>query len=208
MRENITAIVLAGGESSRMGRDKALLPKGNQTLLSYVCTVAQESANCVYIVTPWTKKYQHIIPNSCRLITEHLINPHSKSNFPLMGFFQGLQLVKTPWILLLACDLPYINSESIKSWYYHLTQVTENTIAVLPRSAKGWEPLCGFYHHSCQTSLQNYLHRGGKSFQQWLEQSVVMELPVCDLAKTEVVRDRSILFNCNTPEDWNKTFYP
>ena len=202
--QDITAIVLAGGQSSRMGQDKALLPRGNQTLLAYVCTVAEESANCVYVVTPWTEKYQDIIPNFCKLIKENLVCPEAKSNFPLMGFFQGLQEVMTPWVLLLACDLPNIDSQTITGWYPYLTQAPQDAvsalprreaIAILPRHAKGWEPLCGFYRRSCQASLKNYLNHGGKSFQQWLEQSLVIELTVCD---------RSILFNCNTPEDWDK----
>ncbi len=194
MKQDITAIVLAGGQSSRMGQDKALLPaKKNQTLLSHVCNVAQESAKCVYVVTPWTERYQNIVPESCKFIKENLQDSEAKSNFPLMGFSQGLKLVKTKWILLLACDLPNIDSQTITSWYPFLTQVPDNTVAILPRHAKGWEPLCGFYKHSCQGSLQNYLHNGGKSFQQWLKQSLVVELPIYN---------SSILFNCNTLEDW------
>ena len=195
MKQDITAIVLAGGQSSRMGQDKALLPFRNQTLLSSVCTVAQESANCVYVVTPWTEKYHNIIPKFCKLILENRISPTAKSNFPLMGFFQGLQQVITPWILLLACDLPNLDSHTIIGWYPYLTQAPQDAIALLPLHPKGWESLCGFYRLSCKASLENYLNHGGKSFQRWLAQSFVIELPV---------RDRSILFNCNTPEDWKK----
>ena len=195
MKQDITAIVLAGGESSRMGQDKALLPKGNETLLSFVCTVAQESANCVYVVTPWTERYQDIVPQSCQFIPEKVLKPGDKSNFPLMGFFQGLQQVTTQWVLLLACDLPNINSETIIGWYSYLTQAPQDVMAILPRDPKGWQPLCGFYRRSCITSLKNYLDHGGKSFQKWLEQCSVIPI---------TIRDHSILFNCNTIEDWHK----
>ena len=205
MKQDITAIVLAGGQSSRMGQDKALLPREkNQTLLYHVCNVAQESARCVYVITPWTERYQDIVPQSCKFIKENLVEKETKSNFPLMGFFQGLKFVKTEWILLLACDLPNIDSQTITSWYSYLTQVPEDTVAILPRHPKGWEPLCGFYKRSCQASLQNYLHNGGKSFQQWLKQSLVVELPICGLAESEALPEQSILFNCNTLEDWRK----
>ncbi|HHP7231184.1 MAG TPA: molybdenum cofactor guanylyltransferase, partial [Xenococcaceae cyanobacterium] len=193
MQQDITALILAGGKSSRMGQDKALLPYRNQTLLSSVCNVAQESANCVYVVTPWTEKYQAILPNFAKLISETLIYPETQANFPLMGFFQGLQQVTTPWILLLACDLPNLNSQTITGWYPNLTQAPPDMIALLPRHPQGWEPLCGFYRRNCQASLKNYVDSGGKSFQNWLNQSVVGELPLSD---------RSMLFNCNTPEDW------
>ena len=197
--------MLAGGQSSRMGQDKALLPIGNnQTLLSHVCNVAQESAKCVYVITPWTQRYQNIIPSSCRLISENLLDPKAKSNFPLMGFFQGLKSVTTRWILLLACDLPNINSQTITGWYPYLAEASEDVVAILPSHPKGWEPLCGFYHRSCEASLQKYLDNGGKSFQQWLDRSLVLELPKCNLAGSEAKRGDAILFNCNTPEDWHQ----
>ncbi len=194
-KESLTAIVLAGGQSSRMGKDKALLTIGKQTLLSYVCNVAQESANWVYIVTPWIKKYRNIVVHpSCYLLQEALVSPSEKSNCPLIGFYQGLQQVKTEWVLLLACDLPRINSAEIKQWCQHLTKMPQDAIALLPRHSKGWEPLCGFYRSNCLSSIKEYLDCGGRSFQNWLKENKVIELEVSD---------RDVLFNCNTPEDWS-----
>lgn len=195
-KQSLTAIVLAGGQSSRMGQDKALLTIGKQTLLSYVCNVAQESANWVYIVTPWVEKYHQIVEHpTVDLLQETLVDSNAKSNCPLIGFYQGLQQVKTEWVLLLACDLPRINSAAIKSWSESLANLPQEAIALLPRSSKGWEPLCGFYRSNCRSSIKEYLDRGGRAFQPWLQKNQVIEL---------VVRDRSVLFNCNTPDDWRK----
>jgi len=85
-KQLLTAIVLAGGQSSRMGQDKALLTMGKQSLLSYVCNVAQESVNWVFIVTPWVEKYRSVIdqPSFC-LVQEILVEPGTKSNCPLIG---------------------------------------------------------------------------------------------------------------------------
>lgn len=195
-KQLLTAIVLAGGQSSRMGQDKALLTRGKQSLLSYVCNVAQESVNWVYIVTPWVEKYRNIIDSSSVCwVQETLVDLETKSNCPLIGFYQGLEQVKTEWVLLLACDLPRLNSDEVKRWCAYLKDVPPEAIALLPRHPKGWEPLCGFYRRNCRSSIQNYLERGGRSFQHWLQENTVMELEL---------RDRSILFNCNTPEDWAK----
>ena len=60
-KDEITAIVLAGGESSRMGSDKAMLPIGNSILLSQICLIAQQWTTKVYVVTPWIKRYQDIL---------------------------------------------------------------------------------------------------------------------------------------------------
>ena len=187
-----SAIVLAGGESSRMGRDKALLNMGSCALLTQVCLVASRYAAQTFVVTPWIEKYQNILPRGCQLVKEKLVLG-SGSNTPLIGFAQGMQLIKTEWVLLLACDLPHISPSQVKQWSLGLATVLPTKIALLPRNAKGWEPLCGFYRRSCVDSLENYIDQGGRSFQSWLAQHPVAELPISD---------RTCLFNCNTPEDW------
>lgn len=192
IEDEITAIILAGGESSRMGKDKALLNVGNSTLLSQVCLVANEFAAQTFVVTPWIERYRDVLPPGSQLIREQLVL-NATSNTPLIGFAQGMQLVKTEWILLLACDLPYLSSSQVKQWSLALTTVLPTEIALLPRNAKGWEPLCGFYRRSCLASLEAHINNGGKSFQTWLKKNSVKEL---------VIGDRTSLFNCNTPEDW------
>ena len=187
-----TAIVLAGGESSRMGKDKALLTIGNGTLLSQICHVAAKYAQKVYVVTPWIERYRDILPPKCLLVKEKLLGD-ARSNTPSIGFVQGLQLVETEWVLLLACDLPQLSSSQVKQWSLGLATVLPTEKAFLPRSPKGWEPLCGFYRRNCLSSLKTYIENGGRSFQPWLAENNVKELPV---------GDRSCLFNCNTPQDW------
>ena len=186
----IAAIVLAGGKSSRMGQDKALIKLGDRSLLYQICTLAQECATQVYVVTPWIEKYQAILPNNCQLIPEKV-----RHQGPLRGFAVGLQYVKQDWVLLLACDLPLLTASVVKQWCQYLPTVSSSAIALLPSSSKGWEPLCGFYRRSCLSSLKTYLEGGGKSFQSWLSNHTVQELPVSD---------RQVLFNCNTPEEFKK----
>jgi molybdopterin-guanine dinucleotide biosynthesis protein A len=190
--ERVTAIVLAGGESTRMGQDKALLELDGCTLLSHICLVARECTAQTYVISPWIEKYQNFLPPGCQPVKEQLVL-NASSNTPLIGFAQGLELVKTEWVLLLACDLPHLSSSQVKQWLLALTTVLPTEIACLPRSFKGWEPLCGFYRRSCWSSLQQYVNAGGRSFQSWLAQHSVREL---------VFSDRSCLFNCNTPQDW------
>ncbi|MEL6930930.1 MAG: molybdenum cofactor guanylyltransferase [Cyanobacteria bacterium J06600_6] len=192
MKDRVSAIVLAGGESTRMGQDKALLALGSQTLLAHVCRVARESTVKTYVVSPWIEKYQHFLTDDCQLVKEQLALS-TTSNTPLIGFTQGLELIETEWVLLLACDLPHLSSSQVKQWLSALTTVLPTEIAFLPRNPKGWEPLCGFYRRNCWFSLKEYIQLGGQSFQAWLVQQNVRELKL---------NDRRCLFNCNTPEDW------
>jgi molybdenum cofactor guanylyltransferase len=147
IEDQITAIILAGGESTRMGQDKALLDLDGSTLLSHVCLVASQCTAQTYVVSPWIEKYQNFLPHDCQPVKERLVL-NASSNTPLIGFAQGLELVKTEWVLLLACDLPHLSSSQVKQWLLALTTVLPTEIAFLPRSVKGWEPLCGFYRRS------------------------------------------------------------
>lgn len=192
IKEQITVIVLAGGESSRMGKDKALLEINNQTLLHHICAIATKVGVITYVVTPWTERYESLVSSYCYLVKEELVL-NAKSNTPIIGFVQALRLVQTKWVLLLACDLPYLSSSQVKQWSKSLTTVLPTEVAFLPRNFKGWEALCGFYRSSCLSSVESYIADGGRSFQGWLRQHSVREL---------ILNDRNCLFNCNTPQDW------
>jgi molybdopterin-guanine dinucleotide biosynthesis protein A len=185
--DKLTAIILAGGKSSRMGEDKALISIQGVPLLRLIYNIAEACADTVYVVTPWEERYQHILPSNCQFIKETLL-----SAGPLVGFAQGLTQVQTDWVLLLACDLPNLRFEVLQAWANQLDDISDEAIAALAHHIKGWEPLCGFYRRSCLADLNKYIEEGGRSFQQWLNQHSVQVLPVTE---------PGMLFNCNTPED-------
>lgn len=186
----LTGIVLAGGKSSRMGVDKALLPIGGVPLLRLVCERAIALCDLVYVVTPWQERYQYILPEQCQFVDE--VSIAGETNAPIIGFAQGLSFVQTEWVLLLACDLPRLEVEELQQWAKQLDKVSNSAIALLPRHAKGWEPLCGFYRRSCLAALTDYTRCGDRSFQHWLGQHSVQEV---------AVSDPQMLFNCNTPSE-------
>lgn len=189
---NLSAIILAGGQSSRMGRDKALMPVEGVPLLRRVYDVAQQCADAVYVVTPWGDRYRSMLPPSCQFVLEVPLANDTGSQGPLVGFAQGLASVHTDWVLLLACDMPLLQASVLQHWASQLERVQESAIAFLPKHTKGWEPLCGFYRRRCLPDLQQCIEQGGRSFQRWLAQTVVQELPL---------EDRQMLLNCNTPQD-------
>jgi molybdopterin-guanine dinucleotide biosynthesis protein A len=190
--DKLTAIVLAGGQSSRMGEDKALIPLQGIPLLQRVCSIAKACADTVYVVTPWPERYQHLLLPGCQFIQELPLSPSSPSHGPLVGFAQGMAQVQTDWVLLLACDLPKLKVEVLQEWIARLDGVEDDAIAALAHHAKGWEPLCGFYRRRCLPELLDFINQGGRSFQQWLKQHPVQVLPLLEA---------EMLFNCNTPED-------
>jgi molybdenum cofactor guanylyltransferase len=185
-RSTISAIVLAGGHSRRMGQDKALIPINGVPCLRRVCDVAFNLSDSIYVVTAWIDRYREILSSDYHLVIDRA------TQGPLVGFLQGLQAIQTEWVLLLACDLPKLQPAALQTWAAQLETLSAETIALLPRHAKGWEPLCGFYRRRCRNELQSAIDQGMRSFQPWLATQIVAEL---------TVTDTDLLFNCNTPED-------
>jgi molybdenum cofactor guanylyltransferase len=178
-----------------MGRDKATIEIDGIPLIRRIYDVV---AGCqdrdpsltdrIYIVTPWQQRYEAILPATCHFIPE--LQPDLG---PLTAFTQGLTAITSPWVLLLACDLPNLSTSVVRAWIDGLPFVAPASIAYLPRhDRKGWEPLCGFYRQICHQSLREYIHSSGKSFQGWLAMNAVTEL---------VIGDPASLANCNTPAE-------
>ncbi|HEY9661833.1 MAG TPA: NTP transferase domain-containing protein, partial [Allocoleopsis sp.] len=106
------------------------------------------------------------------------------------------QQAQTEWVLLLACDLPYLQAKVLQDWASQLPAVAASTIALLPQNPQGWwEPLCGFYRLHCLPDLEVFIAQGGRSFQGWLATQKVQPLPLAN---------PQMLFNCNTPQDFSQ----
>jgi molybdenum cofactor guanylyltransferase len=201
MGDYLAAVILAGGQSRRMGRDKALLPvnplasesvaksagaaitKDGITLLQKTCAVAKSCTDQVLVLssTPYD------LPVDCQWISED--PPHQG---PLKAFAGCLGKIESEWILLLACDLPYLDAQVLQRWIGELEQVPTSSIAYLTPHPKGWECLCGFYRQRCGQSLQDFILAGGNSFQSWLRDQEVQSIQTTD---------SSMLINWNSPAD-------
>ncbi len=203
MVDSLAAIVLAGGQSSRMGQDKALIPVRGVPLLRRTCDIAASCASQIYVVTARTETYQPLLPSHYHLIAEKPLFNQAQLQGPLVGFAQGLAVIPTDWVLLLACDLPYLQADLLQRWSQQLDAIEPTIAALLPRHEKGWEPLCGFYRTNSLCRLNTFIQQGGRSFQQWLAQEAVQEIAFSPSASMHL-REQQMLFNCNTPKDLEK----
>jgi molybdopterin-guanine dinucleotide biosynthesis protein A len=203
----ITAIVLAGGQSSRMGQDKALLPMRGVPMLQHVCAIAQQCCSSVIVVTSWPDRYRAIAPG-CEFITETWLPGATESPGPMVAFAQALDGISdetsdgksgetsTDWILLLACDLPQLQEDVIRQGIDCLPELDAAILAFVPWDEQRWHPLCGFYRRRCVEGLKEFMSQGGRSFQRWLTQ-----LQSQAMAQAWQPTRPEILFNCNTPDD-------
>jgi molybdenum cofactor guanylyltransferase len=233
----VASLILAGGQSRRMGQDKALLSWQGKTLLQRVYGVAAACTTPVYILTPWPERYQTclgpetIAGNAPVWLQEHPVGAgpllaltqafsqltelgRIKSNQPGSETLVSETLVSGDldsgdlgfdWLLLLACDLPCLDLDSLQIWQQSLIQQPPAVLAVIPQHPNGqWEPLCGFYRPQVRAVLQDQnlvppTHRH-RSFQTWLNQLPSAKIHSLPLNKATA----QMLWNCNTPDDMNK----
>jgi molybdenum cofactor guanylyltransferase len=156
-----------------MRQDKALLTYQGLPLLQHIHQVASSCVDQVYVVGP----VRASLPADWQYLAE--AQPHQG---PLLAFQQGLAQVSTDWVLLLACDMPFVDPLALRQWQRDLALLPDATGAYLAVSAKPgptktYEALCGFYRDRCRTSLAEFITNGGRSFQGWLAQVAVAEIP-------------------------------
>jgi molybdenum cofactor guanylyltransferase len=179
----ISSLILAGGESRRMGKDKALLEIDGVPLLKKIHGIAAAGTDQVYVIASPRPGF----PVDWQYLPE--ANP---GQGPLIAFAAGLERVDGDWVLLLACDLPYLKIAAVQRWCQELGNVPEGAIAYLAPHPKGWEALCGFYRPRCLPSLKNWIAQGERSFQPWLAQEIVAPM---------IETDQRFFVNWNRPED-------
>lgn len=131
---NLTAIILAGGKSKRMGENKALVPFLGKSLIQYAIDLALKFTDDILISANTRDLDQfgfQVIPDIADV------------KAPLAGIHSGLRASATDWNLVLTCDMPNVSKEVIRMLLYSLD---DNLRMVVPSHNGFIEPLCGFYH--------------------------------------------------------------
>ena len=111
--ENISAIILAGGKSSRMGSDKANYSLGGQRFLDAVINASKPLVNDILIVSDSVDHDRQ----GTRRIPDEL-----KNAGPLSGLCTGLANSTSPYNLVLSCDIPFIDTASLKLLFGSYTE--------------------------------------------------------------------------------------
>jgi molybdopterin-guanine dinucleotide biosynthesis protein A len=185
-RDDVTAVILAGGKSRRMGREKLFLDVGGQPLFERVLYPLQMLFDQVLVIANAPQSFEDY-----RLPVFGDIYPGSA----LGGLYTGIARAATPWVFVCAADMPFVNASLIR---YLLTQ-TENCDIVVPVSEQGMEPLCACYSKRCLSDMEQALQRGQyKIIDAW------EHLRVCEVAMTELKHLPAIetaFINLNREED-------
>lgn len=152
----VSAVVLAGGHGRRLGRDKASLELGGETLLQrMVRLVSRLSHDVIVVVRPHQQLHVDVQVGLAgdRIRTLSDAEPYVGV---LAGIASGLAGARHDWCLVAACDMPFISLDLLQ----FMVTLRQGYDAVVPRLEVGLEPLLALYHRCCLPALWRALEAG------------------------------------------------
>lgn len=197
MRVKLTGLVLAGGQSRRMGHNKALLELHGQKVIQRITDQLSQVVDQVYISANDEELYSFL---NLGVVKDRYVQCG-----PLAGLHAGLIRSDTPWILVVACDLPFISAELIQLLADYTSSFNPglggNYQAVIPYIGGHLQPLVAAYHQSVLSSLEQSLEQGELKMKQWTDQ-----LRVCTIDEKQLIASlggqaEDLFFNMNTVDD-------
>ena len=182
-RNSHAGFVLAGGASSRMGKDKASLPFHGRTLVEHIADAVAEAAGSVTLVGA-PERYE-----SLRLPRIPDTRPGCG---PLAGIHAALTASQSDWNLIVACDMPGIRGALLQT-LLSAAEVSDGDCLIPVGPSGRLEPLCAAYHLRCLDAIGAALDRGVRKVTEGLASVQIREWPIAE---------SSWFSNVNTPEEW------
>ena len=183
----VSGIMLAGGQSSRLGTDKSFVNVNGQSLIEQIVAKLARLSDDVIIVTNSPEKYDHL---EARLVGD--IYPGKGA---LGGIYSGLRAAASAYSLVVACDMPFLDLNLLR----YMIILASGHDVVIPRIGGLPEPLHAIYSKSCLEPIDRLLARGGLKIIDFFS-----EVRVRYVEEDEVdIFDPQHLsfFNVNTPND-------
>jgi molybdopterin-guanine dinucleotide biosynthesis protein A len=184
----VTAVILVGGQSSRMGSNKALLPYRGGRFIESICRQLSGLCEELLLVTNTPEQFAFL---ACRMTPD--LYPGVGA---LAGLQAGLAASRTPHIFAVACDMPYLNDSLIKAMLVRRHQAD----VVIPESRQGLEPLHAVYGKECLPPMEQSLLAGRRRIISFFPQVRVSTFTSDHVATID--RDFASFSNINTPADY------
>lgn len=189
----ITAVILAGGQSRRLGRDKAIEPFAGEPLIRRVIRRASDAVSANEVVV--------IVADSARAAALPLDHSHRTAVdvFPdcgsLGGIYTGLHASSTEWSLVTACDMPFLSADLLA----HMTGLRDGADAVVPIVDGRPEPTHALYTRRCLPAIEKRLRAGQLKISGFFDDVSIRYVPESEIRNYDP--DLLSFFNINRPED-------
>lgn len=179
----VNAIILAGGQSSRMGENKAFLPLGNTTFIQSLIKTLEPLVERVII----SGNYDVYKSLGYPVVEDEHFNCG-----PLAGIYAGLKWSNTDWNIVVSVDAPFVDGFTFKILKEEIDSLQQAIVVETPTRKM---PLIGVYHKSCKEKIE-----------QALEQKSLKVMGVLDELKTKCIMVNEsyehVLTNINTPQEY------
>jgi molybdopterin-guanine dinucleotide biosynthesis protein A len=193
-KDGLSGIVLAGGQSRRLGRDKAVEPVQGQPLIQRVVErVRQVSRETVIVVADQDRGDALPLDKEARIALD--IYPGKGS---LGGIFSGLSAAQEAWGVVVACDMPFLNLDLLR----YLASLREEVDAVVPVLEGRPEPTHSLYSKACLPHIEARLKANDLKISGFFDEVRVKYVPEEDIARFDP--DYLSFFNINSPADLDK----
>lgn len=186
IKANISGFILAGGKSSRMGTDKALLLVQDEPLLKRM----------IRLIGPFCETIAISGQNADYSDFNTEMVPDLYTGYgPISGIVSSLKHSLTDWNLLVSVDVPFLNNELIQ---YLISQIGQYD-CIVPKHDGGIEPLIGLYNKQILPVLDEMISLGDYKLMRLLAKLNTRYVDCNNLIK----QYPQLFFNINRPEDYN-----
>ncbi len=193
IKSDITAVILAGGQSRRLGRDKAVEPFAGEPLIRRVIRRASEAVATQHVVV--------VVADPARAAALPLDDGHRTAIdvFPdcgsLGGIYTGLNASSTEWALVTACDMPFLSAPLLAD----MAGLRDGVDAVVPVVDGRPEPTHALYSRRCLPAIESRIRAGQLKISGFFDDVEVRYVPESDIRRLDP--DLLSFFNINRPED-------
>jgi molybdopterin-guanine dinucleotide biosynthesis protein A len=185
-----TAVVLAGGKSSRMGRTKSLLPFDGEPLIIHIARALQHLfAEMVIVAAP-----DQELPD----LPATVVRDEIAYQGPVGGIYYGLKAAGGKFCFVTSCDVPFLNPSLIS---FLISQISNHDV-VVPLWENRFQPLHAVYRTSVLPLLKGQLERG-----ELRPVYLFDKIQTCKIGEDEIRRfdpEGLSFLNMNTPADYER----
>ncbi len=186
--KGIAGVVIAGGSSRRMGRDKALIPFMDKPLIRHPLDLLSRFFDEVIVVANNGEGYAHLgFP---------VFPDRREERGALVGLLSGLAAVESPRAFFTACDMPFIAPGLIDLL---VSEARPGIQAVVPEGPDGLEPLLAVYSRECLETMERLIDQGSLKITSLLAEVPTTIVPPVRVA--DVDPDYRSFVNLNSPDD-------
>lgn len=196
----LDGFVFVGGASSRMGRDKAQMILGGKRLFERAAAVLSEI--CKGRVSLVGDQSGHLAAGTelaVATVTDIRVAGENLPRAPIVGLYTALAKATTPWIVVLACDLPFVTADLMTKLEGFCSDESDVVVPMQPDARP--QPLCAFYRRErCLPVAEETLKTGDLKLQRFLSRVSTRYVGFDQIAGLE---DSAHFFlNVNRPEDY------